>query len=116
VAKSLNNKETAMRSRPIRSQIYLPVVRFGVVDTDWKVRDFHHAALLQHSFLFNLHILNFPLEIWATSIGLVLSVAFFNFVRMDGGRSGCNIRVAALTKPTRQRHALPTDRNLRLGY
>ena len=25
-----------MRPRPIRPQIYLPVVRFGVRDTDWK--------------------------------------------------------------------------------
>ncbi len=25
-----------MRARPIRSQIYLPVVRFGVTDADWK--------------------------------------------------------------------------------
>ena len=99
-----------MRPRPIRSQIYLPVVRFGVVDTDWKFVIFITLLCYSIPFLFNLHILNFPLEIWATIIGLVLSVAFFNFVRMGRRPFWLQHQLAALTKPTRQRHALPTDR------
>jgi len=98
-----------MRPRPIRSQIYLPVVRFGVVDTDWKFVIFITLLCYSVPFLLNLKILNFPLEIWATLIGLVASVAFFNFIRIGRRPYWLQHQILALTKPTRQRHALPSD-------
>lgn len=99
-----------MRARPIRSQIYLPVVRFGVRDTDWKFVIF--TALLGYSipFMFNLRFMRFPLEIWICPISLVAAVAFFNFVRIGRRPYWLQHQLAAITKPSRQRHALPTDK------
>ena len=103
-------QQQAMKPRPIRSQIYLPVVRFGVVDTDWKFVIFITLLCYSVPFIFNLKLLNFPLEIWATLLGLVASVAFFNFVRIGRRPFWLQHQIAALTKSTRQRHALPSDR------
>ena len=102
-----------MRGRPIRSQIYLPVVRFGVRDTDWKFVIF--IALLGYSipFMFNLRLMRFPLEIWICPISLVASVAFFNFVRIGRRPFWLQHHLAALIKTSRHRHALPTDKKER---
>jgi hypothetical protein len=99
-----------MRQRPMRPQIYLPVVRFGVRDTDWK---FVIAIVLVSytlPFLFNLRVLRFPLEIWTTIISTVLSIAFFNFVRIGRRPFWLQHQIKALVTPSRNRHALPTDR------
>jgi hypothetical protein len=98
-----------MRPRPIRSQIYLPVVRFGVVDADWKFVIFITLLCYSIPFLFNLRLMNFPLEIWSTIIGLVVSVGFFNFIRIGRRPFWLQHQIAGLTKSSRQRHALPSD-------
>jgi len=98
-----------MHPRPIRSQIYLPVVRFGVVDSDWKFVIFITLLCYSIPFLFNLKILNFPIEIWSTLLGLILSVVFFNFVRMGRKPFWLQHTIAAYTRSSRQRHTLPTD-------
>lgn len=102
-----------MRARPIRSQIYLPVVRFGVRDTDWKFVIF--IALLGYSipFMFNLRFMRFPLEIWVCPISLVAGVAFFNFVRIGRRPFWLQHQLAALIRTSRHRHALPTDKKER---
>lgn len=98
-----------MKARPIRSQIYLPVTRFGVVDTDWKFVIFITLLCYSVPFLLNLKILNFPIEIWSTLLGLIASVVFFNFVRMGRKPFWLQHKIAALTSSARQRHVLPTD-------
>lgn len=98
-----------MRPRPIRSQIYLPVVRFGVVDADWKFVIFITLMCYCVPFLLDIKIMKFPLEIWATLIGLVVSVGFFNYVRIGRKPFWLQHQIAALTKASRHRHALPTD-------
>ena len=100
-----------MRPRPIRSQIYLPVVRFGVVDADWKFVIFITLLCYSIPFFFNLRVMNFPLEIWSTIIGLVVGVGFFNFIRIGRRPFWLQHQIAALTKSSRQRHALPSDQN-----
>ena len=102
-----------MRARPIRSQIYLPVVRFGVRDSDWKFVIF--ISLLGYSipFLFGMRFMRFPLEIWVCPISLVASVTFFNFVRIGRRPFWLQHQIAALTKTSRHRHALPTDKKER---
>ena len=98
-----------MRPRLIRSQIYLPVVRFGVVDADWKFVIFITLLCYSIPFLFNLRFMNFPLEIWSTIIGLVLSVGFFNFIRIGRRPFWLQHQIAALIKSSRQRQTLPSD-------
>lgn len=102
-----------MRPRPIRSQIYLPVVRFGVTDADWKFVIFITLASYCIPFFFNMKVLRFPLEIWTTIFGLVGSIAFFNFARIGRKPFWLQHQIAALTKTARHRHALPTDKKER---
>jgi hypothetical protein len=102
-----------MRGRPIRSQIYLPVVRFGVVDTDWKFVISIVLLCYCIPYLFDLRIMNFPLEIWASLIGLAASVAFFNFVRKGRRPFWLQHQIGALAKRARQRHSLPADEKAR---
>ena len=102
-----------MRARPIRSQIYLPVVRFGVTDADWKFVIFITLLCYSIPFLFNMKLMRFPLEIWTCVIGLVGSVAFFNFVRIGRRPFWLQHQVVALTTASRHRHALPTDQKER---
>ena len=99
-----------MRARPIRSQIYLPVVRFGVRDTDWKFVIAIVLLCYALPFFFNLRVLRFPLEIWTTIIGTVVSVAFFNFVRIGRRPFWLQHQIADLVAPSRHRHSLPADR------
>ena len=98
-----------MRARPIRSQIYLPVVRFGVRDTDWKF--VIAIVLLSYAlpFFFNLRVLAFSAGNLDHAHLHVASVAFFNFVRIGRRPFWLQHQLAALVTPSRQRHALPTD-------
>jgi hypothetical protein len=102
-----------MRARSIRSQLYLPVVRFGVVDTDWKFVIFITLACYSIPFLMNVRFLGFPLEIWTTVAGLAGSVAFFNFIRMGKRPFWLQHQIVAMTTPSRCRHPLPTDKQVR---
>ena len=98
-----------MRRRPIRSQIYLPVTRFGVLDSDWKF--VFSATFLSYAvpFFFELKVFRVPLELWASLLGLGLSVAFFNYVRVGRKPLWLQHQVSALLTPSRQRRQLPAD-------
>ncbi len=98
-----------MRLRPIRAKIYLPIVRFFVVSSDWKfVLGLTLIGYLV-PFLFNLRIWIFPVWVF-TGVGtLLLSVAFFNYIRI-GRRPHWFQHVAwATLKHQRERRSLPRD-------
>lgn len=99
-----------MRSRPMRDKIYLPVVRFGVNDSDWKFVAFTGVLSYSIPFLFELRLLGFPLEIWTSIGGLILAVAFFNFVRIGRRPYWLQHQLhALLTRSARHRRTLPID-------
>src|ERR1700687_3255998 len=71
-----------MRTRPIRPNIYLPVVRFGVADSDW-------VSVLLISCLgylapvpFGITVLYVPLQMWTWLLATAGSIAFFNYIRI----------------------------------
>jgi len=88
-------------------------VRFGVTDADWKFVIFITLLCYSIPFLFNMKLMRFPLEIWTCVIGLVGSVAFFNFVRIGRRPFWLQHQVVALTTTSRHRHAVPTDQKER---
>jgi len=98
-----------MRPRPIRSQIYLPVTRFGVLDSDWKF--VFVATLVSYAapVLLGLKLFRVPVELWSTLLGLGLSVAFFNYVRVGRKPFWLQHQINALIKPSRMRRQLPAD-------
>src|SRR5581483_6990371 len=70
-----------VRARPVRPNIYLPVVRFGVADSDW-------FSVLLISFAgyllpvpFGITVLYVPLQMWTWLIATAGSIAFFNYIR-----------------------------------
>lgn len=71
-----------MRTRPVRSQIYLPVVKWGVSHTDWKYVGIISALAYIIPFIFDLKIKGIPLPLWTGLIGLAASIGFFNYVRV----------------------------------
>lgn len=98
-----------MRPRPIRSNIYLPVVRFGVFTSDWK---FVLAATLVGygvPFWLDLKLWKVPLELWTGILAAVLSIAFFNFVRVGRRPYWLQHRLRALTEKPRHRRTIPAD-------
>ena len=98
-----------MRPRPMRSQIYLPVTRFGVLDSDWKFVLITTFLCYTGPFMLDLKLFRIPVEMWASVAGLGLSVAFFNYVRLGRRPFWLQHQIGALLKPSRMRRSLPTD-------
>ena len=98
-----------MRPRPIRSNIYLPVVRFGVVTSDWKF--VLAATILGYAipFWLDLKLWRVPLELWTGILAAVVSIAFFNFVRIGRRPFWLQHHLRAATENPRNRRTLPRD-------
>ena len=71
-----------MRLRPMRPNIYLPVVRFGVVVSDWKyillVTLFGYLV----PFFLRLKVGNVPLWFVTGIVGAALSYSFFRYTKV----------------------------------
>lgn len=70
------------RARPVRSQIYLALVKWGVAHTDWKYVGIISALSYIIPFILDLKIGRWPLPMWTGLLSLGLSMAFFKFVRV----------------------------------
>lgn len=70
-----------MQARPVRSQIYLPVLRFGITDEDWGVVIL--ASILGYAvpFLLGWKINNIPLELVGWLVVMGLSIGVLNLMR-----------------------------------
>jgi hypothetical protein len=98
-----------MRPRPIRSNIYLPVVRFGVFTSDWKF--VLTATLIGYGvpFWLDLKLWKVPLELWTGVLAAGLSIAFFNFVRIGRRPYWLQHRLRAITEKPCHRRTIPAD-------
>lgn len=70
-----------MQPRPIRSQIYLPVLRFGITDEDWGFVIAAAVAGYAVPFLLGLKIGNVPLEIVGWIVAAGLTILALNIIR-----------------------------------
>ncbi|HZS47944.1 MAG TPA: hypothetical protein VFC63_22935 [Blastocatellia bacterium] len=98
-----------MRARPIRARIYTPVVRFGIVSTDWK---FILAATLGGyliPFFLNLRLWRVPLFLWTGLFCALVSYAFFFFIRIGRKPYWFQHTIRALIESPIQRRVLPSD-------
>jgi hypothetical protein len=71
-----------MRARAVRSQIYLPVLRFGITDQDWAYVLLAGSLGYSVPFLLGLQLYGIPLELWVGIIASLFSVAALNMVRV----------------------------------
>ena len=70
-----------MQPRPVRAQIYLPVLRFGITDEDWGLVII--AGVLGYAIpvLFGMQFAGIPLEMIGWLITMSLSIAGLNIIR-----------------------------------
>jgi hypothetical protein len=99
-----------MRYRPVRPNIYLPVIRFGVVVSDWKY--ILGATLVGYlvPFFFRLRIGVVPLW-FVTAIGTAaLSYTFFRYTKVGRKSFWFQHSIRALLDASVARRTLPGDR------
>lgn len=102
-----------MRPRPVRPNVYLPVVKFGVASSDWKF--VLAAALIGYGgpFLLDLKLWGAPLELVTGLISAALSIAFFNWARTGRRPHWLQHKIRALIENPHNRPALPADETKR---
>lgn len=99
-----------MRARPIRPNIYLPVVRFGVADSDWFSVLLISCAGYLAPIPFGITIFYVPLQMWTWLIATAGSIAFFNYIRIGKRPRWLPYKLKALWQHHRQNRALPNGR------
>src|SRR5437588_12606329 len=96
-----------MRARPVRPNIYLPVVRLGVADSD----RFSVLLISCVGYLlpvpFGITVLYVPLQMWTWLIATAGSIAFFNYIRIGKKPHCLEHQVKALLFHHRQHRAIP---------
>jgi len=96
--------------RPVRPNIYLPVVRFGVADSDWlSVLLISCAGYLLPAPL-GLTVLYVPLQMWTWLLATAGSIAFFNYIRIGRRPNWLNHKVKSLLSHHRQYRFIPNGR------
>ena len=99
-----------MRSRPVRPNIYLPVVRFGVADSDW----FTVLLISCTGYLlpvpFGITVLYVPLQMWTWLLVTAGSIAFFNYIRIGRRPRWLQHRVKALFFHHRHCRSIPNGK------
>jgi hypothetical protein len=98
-----------MQARPIRSQIYLPVLRFGITDEDWGFVIV--AAILGYAipFVFGVKIGNVPLEIVGWIVATGLTIFTLNMIRRKSRPAWLRHFIQAALQEAVSRRRLPGD-------
>jgi len=99
-----------MRARPVRPNIYLPVVRFGVADSDWFSVLLISCAGYLAPVPFGITILYVPLQMWTWLIATAGSIAFFNYIRIGKKPYWLQHKLTALFFHHKQNRAVPNGR------
>lgn len=99
-----------MRARPVRPNIYLPVVRFGVADSDWFSVLLISCAGYLLPVPFGITVLYVPLQMWTWLIATAGSIAFFNYIRIGKRPHWLQHKLRAALFHHRQYRAVPNGR------
>ena len=99
-----------MRLRPVRPNIYLPVVRFGVADSDWFTVLLISCAGYLASVPFGITVLYVPLQMWTWLLATAGSIAFFNYIRIGRKPRWLQHTLKALLFHHRQCRAIPNGK------
>ena len=99
-----------MRVRPVRPNIYLPVVRFGVADSDWFSVLLISCAGYLVPVPLGLTVLYVPLQMWTWLLATAGSIAFFNYIRIGRRPNWLNHKVKSLLSHHRQYRFIPNGR------
>ena len=96
-----------MRARPIRSRIYIPVRKLGVVLEDWKYVAVIALSSYSVAFFLNITVYHIPLEYVTGFGGLIGSITFFNWARIGRPPGWIYYRIRGVFTSYAQRGVLP---------
>jgi hypothetical protein len=99
-----------MKLRPVRPNIYLPVVRFGVADSDWLSVLLISCASYLAPIAFGVTVLYVPLQMWTWLLATAGSIAFFNYIRIGRRPHWLPHKVKSIWLHHRQYPALPNGK------
>ncbi len=99
-----------MRTRPVRPNIYLPVVRFGVADSDWFSVLLISCAGYLAPVPFGITVLYVPLQMWTWLLATAGSIAFFNYIRIGKRPYWLQHKLKAMFFHHRQYRAIPNGK------
>ncbi len=99
-----------MRSRSVRPNIYLPVVRFGVVVADWKYILIATLVGYLLPFFFRLKIGSVPLWFVTGVASAGLSYGFFRYTKVGRKSYWFQHSIRALYEGSVARRTVPADR------
>lgn len=101
-----------MRVRPVRPNIYLPVVRFGVADSDWLSVLLISCVGYLAPVPFGITLLYIPLQMWSWLLATAGSIAFFNYIRIGRKPYWLQHQLKGFFLNHRQYRAIPNGRKL----
>ena len=78
----MKTKTSGLTPRPVRSLIYLPVLRFGLTDQDWMFVLIGGVIGYTIPYVFSLTLWRLPLEIIISGITVLISVGIMNILRL----------------------------------
>jgi hypothetical protein len=99
-----------MRARPVRRNIYLPVVRFGIADSDWFTVLMISCAGYLAPIPFGITILYVPLQMWTWLFATAGSIAFLNYIRIGRKPYWLQHKIKSLFFHHRQYRAIPNGK------
>lgn len=99
-----------LRLRPIRARIYQPILRFGVVASDWKYIITFSVICYIGPMILNLSLGTIPLCLVTAPVALFVSYSFFYWSRVGKEPGWLQHQWQALIGHEIERGALPTDR------
>lgn len=70
-----------MQPRPIRSQLYLPILRFGITDEDWGFVILASLAGYGVPFILRIEVFHVPVELIGWLVMMGASILTFNLLR-----------------------------------
>ena len=98
-----------MRPRPIRSQIYLPVLRFGITDEDWGLVILASVLGYAVPFLLGLRVAHVPVEMVGWLVMMGLAIAALNVIRRNSRPAWLRHLLQARLKGPVSRRRLPGE-------
>jgi hypothetical protein len=93
----------------MRSQIYLPVLRFGLTDEDWGVVILASVAGYAIPFIFGMKISGIPLEMVGWLVAMLVSVGALNILRRKSRPCWLKHTLRARLRGRVSRRRLPGD-------
>lgn len=99
-----------MKLRPVRPNIYLPVVRFGVADSDWFSVLLISCAGYLAPVPLGITVLYVPLQMWTWLLATGGSIAFFNYIRIGRRPYWLPHKLKSICFHHRQYPALPNGK------